>query len=71
MLIEAINLLMGDKPDPTRVRQGATEAVVEGLFAVGDDEFVLRRVVPSSGLIPRMSMDNWQPLQLSVNSGPP
>ncbi|HTO01166.1 MAG TPA: DNA repair protein RecN [Microthrixaceae bacterium] len=49
MLIEAINLLMGDKPDPSRVREGASEAVVEGLFAVGEDEFVLRRVVPSSG----------------------
>ncbi len=49
MLIEAINLLRGEKADPARVREGATEAVVEGLFAVGDDEVVIRRVVPANG----------------------
>lgn len=49
MLIEAINLLLGGKPDPGRVREGASEAVVEGLFAVGDDEVVVRRVIPASG----------------------
>jgi DNA repair protein RecN (Recombination protein N) len=31
------------------VRPGAEEAVVEGLFAVGDGELVLRRVVPARG----------------------
>lgn len=49
MLIEAINLLMGGKPDSGRVRESASEAVVEGLFAVGDEEFVLRRIVPAAG----------------------
>lgn len=49
MLIEAINLLMGGKSDPGRVREGAAEAVVEGLFAVADDEVVLRRIIPASG----------------------
>ena len=49
MVVEAINLLLGERPDPSRVRPGATEAVVEGLFAVGDEEWVLRRVVPAEG----------------------
>ena len=64
MVVEALGLLCGAKPDPGRVRPGASEAVVEGLFA-GDDrpesgagsdddgeldaEWVLRRVVPASG----------------------
>lgn len=49
MVVEAVALLCGARPDPTRVRHGAQEAVVEGLFAVGDEEHVLRRVVPASG----------------------
>ncbi|MDQ2678886.1 MAG: DNA repair protein RecN [Actinomycetota bacterium] len=49
MVVEAINLLLGERPDPSRVRPGAAEAVVEGLFAVGDEEWVLRRVVPAEG----------------------
>lgn len=49
MLMEALGLLTGSKADPTRVRQGADEAVVEGLFADGDTEWVLRRVVPVEG----------------------
>lgn len=49
MLLEALGLLTGAKADPSRVRRGAAEAVVEGLFAVGDDEWVLRRVVPAEG----------------------
>ena len=49
MLVEALNLLSGQKADPSRVRVGSDEAVVEALFVDGDDEFVLRRVVPVSG----------------------
>ncbi len=49
MVVEALQLLVGGRPDPGRVRPGASEAVVEGLFAVGDTEWVLRRVVPASG----------------------
>jgi DNA repair protein RecN (Recombination protein N) len=54
MVVEALGLLCGAKPDPARVRPGATEAVVEGLFASDDGdgdgtEWVLRRVVPASG----------------------
>ena len=60
MVVEALGLLCGAKPDPGRVRPGASEAVVEGLFAgegrPGSDddgeldaEWVLRRVVPANG----------------------
>jgi len=36
MVVEALGLLCGGRPDPTRVRPGASESVVEGLF-VGVD----------------------------------
>ena len=49
MVVEALNLLLGGRPDPSRVRVGADEASVEGLFAVGDTEWVLRRCVPARG----------------------
>ena len=49
MVVEALHLLLGGKPDPTRVRVGTDEAWVEGLFAVGDTEWVLRRTVPARG----------------------
>ena len=50
MIVEAISLLLGGKTDPSRVRPGATESVVEGLFVDADDhDVVLRRVVPAVG----------------------
>ena len=49
MLVEAINLLVGGRADPTVVRTGAAEARVEGRFVVGDDENVVARVVPADG----------------------
>ncbi|MEZ5238122.1 MAG: DNA repair protein RecN [Microthrixaceae bacterium] len=49
MVVEALRLLGGAKADSSRVREGAGEAVVEALFALGDTEWVLRRVVPASG----------------------
>ncbi len=49
MIVEALSLLMGARPDPTRVRPGAAESWVEGLFVLDDDEVVLRRVVPAVG----------------------
>ena len=45
MLMGAIDLLLGGRADPSIVRPGAAEAVVEGRFVGGDDEVVLRRVV--------------------------
>ena len=62
MIVGAVELLLGGRADPSIVRAGAVEAVVEGRFlidgdAVGsgvdggplDGEFVLRRVVPAEG----------------------
>ena len=49
LLIEAINLLIGERADPSRVRAGQSEARVEGRFHLGDEEFVVVRVVPADG----------------------
>ena len=50
MLVEAIDLLVGGRSDPTLVRPGATEARVEGRFVIDDDdELVLARVIPADG----------------------
>jgi DNA repair protein RecN (Recombination protein N) len=49
MVVEAIDLLMGGRAEAHMVRRGASEAVVEGRFVIGDDEHVLRRVVPHDG----------------------
>src|ERR1700761_6842639 len=49
MIVEAIGLLLGGKADPARVRPGADGAMVEGLLVSGDDEVVLRRVIPAVG----------------------
>ncbi len=49
LVVEAIDLLMGGRADPSMVRHGADEAVVEGRFVVAGDEVVVRRVVPASG----------------------
>lgn len=49
MLVEAINLLVGERADPGRVRPGAAEARVEGRFVIDSEEFVVVRVVPVDG----------------------
>lgn len=49
MIVEAIELLTGGRADTRRVRPGAEEAVVTGRFLVGDDEVILKRVVPATG----------------------
>jgi DNA repair protein RecN (Recombination protein N) len=49
LVVTAIELLMGSRALPGLVRPGATEAVVEGRFVDGDDDVVLRRVLPASG----------------------
>jgi DNA repair protein RecN (Recombination protein N) len=49
LVVEAIELLVGGRSDPSRVRAGATEAFVEGRFATADGEVVLARAVPASG----------------------
>ncbi|MFZ4720444.1 MAG: DNA repair protein RecN [Ilumatobacteraceae bacterium] len=49
MLVEAISLLVGGRADATVVRPGAAEARVEGRFVVGEDEYVVARVIPADG----------------------
>jgi DNA repair protein RecN (Recombination protein N) len=49
MLIEAISLLVGGRADAMMVRPGAAEARVEGRFVVGNDEYVVARVIPADG----------------------
>jgi len=49
MLVEAINLLVGGRADPTIVRPGADEARVEGRFIVGGEEYIVSRVIPTDG----------------------
>lgn len=49
MLVEAISLLVGGRADAMMVRPGAAEARVEGRFVVGDDEYVVARVIPADG----------------------
>jgi DNA repair protein RecN (Recombination protein N) len=49
LLVDALDLLCGGRADPQAVRDGAKEARVEGRFVVGDEEFVLARVVPLEG----------------------
>lgn len=49
LVVEAIELLVGGKADPVLVRPGASEAVVEGRFVVGEHETVLARTIPATG----------------------
>src|SRR3954464_7434542 len=49
LVVEAIELLVGGRADGVLVRQGASEARVEGRFVVDDEERVLARVVPARG----------------------
>jgi len=49
LVVGAIDLLLGGRADPSFVRPGAAEAVVEGRFSEGDTDWVIRRVVPREG----------------------
>ena len=50
IIIEAINLLVGGRADATRIKQGAQDSEIEGLFiGVDDQEFGLRRVLSRDG----------------------
>lgn len=49
LVVEALGLLLGGRGDPSMVRAGSSEALVEGRFEHGDEEVVLARAIPSSG----------------------
>jgi len=49
LLVEAVELLLGGRADATLVRQGATEARVEGRFERDGEELVVARVIPIDG----------------------
>ena len=50
LVVEAIELLVGGRPDAVLVRPGSEEAVIEGRFLTdAGEEVVLSRVVPASG----------------------
>ena len=49
MLVEAIELLVGGRADPTLVRPGASEARVEGRFVLDGGELVMARVIAVEG----------------------
>jgi len=49
LVVTAIDLLTGGRADASLVRPGASEAEIEGRFAAGGDELVVRRVIPREG----------------------
>jgi DNA repair protein RecN (Recombination protein N) len=53
LVVEALQLVMGGRASPTMVRAGATEALVEATFIVGEGalerEVVIARSVPAQG----------------------
>ena len=50
LVVQAIQLLTGGRTDPSLVRAGAREAVVEGRFLVGEDEeLIVSRIIPAEG----------------------
>ena len=50
LVVQAVQLLMGGRAEPSMVRAGASEAIVEGRFVRTDgSEQVLRRVIPATG----------------------
>jgi DNA repair protein RecN (Recombination protein N) len=49
LLVDALDLLVGGRADPGLVRPGASEALVEGRFTLGDEEVILARAVPAQG----------------------
>ena len=49
LIVGAIDLLTGGRADASLVRPGADEAEIEGRFVLGDEEIVVRRVIPRDG----------------------
>jgi len=49
LIVGAIDLLTGGRADASLVRPGAAEAEIQGRFVAGDEEIVVRRVIPREG----------------------
>lgn len=49
LIVGAIDLLTGGRADASLVRPGASEAEIQGRFVVGDEELIVRRVIPRDG----------------------
>lgn len=49
VLVGALKLLLGEKADPSAVREGAAEALVEGRFLVDGEEHVVKRRIGRDG----------------------
>jgi len=49
LVVGAIDMLLGGKADPTKLRTGTNEAVIEGHFDDGDRIMKVRRKITSSG----------------------
>jgi len=49
MLVDALDLVVGGRADPTIVRAGAGEARIDARFVGSDSEVVLSRVIPANG----------------------
>lgn len=49
VLVSALKLLLGDRADSTLVREGASEALVEGRFLLDGSEVVVKRRVTAEG----------------------
>jgi len=49
LVVGAIDLLTGGRADASLVRPGAEEAEIEGRFVHGDEEVIVRRVIPRDG----------------------
>ncbi len=49
LVVGAIDLLTGGRADAALVRPGASGAEIEGRFVAGEDEVVVRRVIPLQG----------------------
>lgn len=49
LLVEALQLVLGQRADPGLVRAGAAEAVVEARFVSGAEELIVSRSVPVKG----------------------
>ncbi len=71
LLVDALELLVGGRADPSLVRPGASEALVEGRFVVDDDEIILARAVPAHGTLPGLDRRSDGPgLGLGRGRGP-